>query len=67
MVHSQKLALASLTSGGCSVGIVRLRTTSHGVSYGALHEDGLLRSNDVGVLTTCNQQQEIDYIYWNGY
>jgi hypothetical protein len=26
-----KLALASLTSGGRSVGIVRLRTTSHGV------------------------------------
>jgi hypothetical protein len=26
-----KLALASLTSGGSSVGIVRLRTTSHGV------------------------------------
>jgi hypothetical protein len=26
----QKLALASLTGGGRSVGIVRLRTTSHG-------------------------------------
>jgi hypothetical protein len=27
----QEIALASLTSGGRSVGIVRLRTTSHGV------------------------------------
>jgi hypothetical protein len=30
-LYPQKLALASLTSGGCSVGIVRLRTTSNGV------------------------------------
>jgi hypothetical protein len=30
-LYPQKLALASLTSGGRSVGIVRLRTTSHGV------------------------------------
>jgi hypothetical protein len=30
-LYPQKLALASLTSGGCSVGIVRLRTTTHGV------------------------------------
>jgi hypothetical protein len=29
----KKLALASLTSGGRSVGIVRLRTTSHGVIF----------------------------------
>jgi hypothetical protein len=29
-LYPQKLALASLTSGGRSVGIVRLRTTSHG-------------------------------------
>jgi hypothetical protein len=30
-LYPQKLALTSLTSGGRSVGIVRLRTTSHGV------------------------------------
>jgi hypothetical protein len=30
-LYPQKLALASLTSGGRAVGIVRLRTTSHGV------------------------------------
>jgi hypothetical protein len=30
-LYPQKLALASPTSGGRSVGIVRLRTTSHGV------------------------------------
>jgi hypothetical protein len=30
-LYLQKLALASLTSGGRSVGIVRLRTSSHGV------------------------------------
>jgi hypothetical protein len=30
-LYPQKLALASLTSGGRLVGIVRLRTTSHGV------------------------------------
>jgi hypothetical protein len=30
-LYPQKLALASLTIGGRSVGIVRLRTTSHGV------------------------------------
>jgi hypothetical protein len=30
-LYLQKLALASLTSGGRSVGIVHLRTTSHGV------------------------------------
>jgi hypothetical protein len=32
-LYPQKLALASLTSGGRSVGIVRLRTTSHGVFF----------------------------------
>jgi hypothetical protein len=32
-LYPQKLALASLTSGGCSVGIVRLWTTSHGVFF----------------------------------
>jgi hypothetical protein len=30
-LYPQKLARTSLTSGGRSVGIVRLRTTSHGV------------------------------------
>jgi hypothetical protein len=32
-LYTQKLALASLTSGDRSVGIVRLRTTSHGVFF----------------------------------
>jgi hypothetical protein len=32
-LYPQKLALTSPTSGGCSVGIVRLRTTGHGVFY----------------------------------
>jgi hypothetical protein len=30
-LYLQKLALTSLTNGGRSVGIVRLRTTTHGV------------------------------------
>jgi hypothetical protein len=30
-LYPQKLSLTSLTSGGRSVGIVRMRTTSHGV------------------------------------
>jgi hypothetical protein len=32
-LYAQKLALISSTSGGRSVGIVRLRTTSHGVFF----------------------------------
>jgi hypothetical protein len=35
-LYPQKLALTSPTSGGRSVGIVRLRTTSHGVLFNVL-------------------------------
>jgi hypothetical protein len=32
-IYPQKLALTSSTSGGSSIGIVRLRTKSHGVGW----------------------------------
>jgi hypothetical protein len=41
----QKLALTSLTSGGCSVGIVRSRANGHGVCLFAFVDSSSLESN----------------------
>jgi hypothetical protein len=43
-LYPQKLALTSPTSGGRSIGIVRLRTTGHGVCFHwGLHNSGFLK------------------------
>jgi hypothetical protein len=46
-LYPQKLALTSLTSGGRSVGIVRLRTKSHGVGWKLRPLTGFRSRDDV--------------------
>jgi hypothetical protein len=61
-LHQQKLALTSPTSGGRSVGIVRVRTKSHGVWFGVCSFVYVLLTVTAGIQTSGKELCNASYI-----